>query len=139
MLVKLTGGCLCDAIQYEVNGKPIGMVKCHCRDCQRKTGGGHAATLMFKADDLTITSGTPKVFAIAGESGNEALWRFCPDCGSYLFAGSTARPDFVGVQAGSLDDPSVFKPMAHVWTVSAQRWDRLDPELPQFERTRQKS
>ena len=107
-----TGQCLCGAIQYEVTGEPIGMVKCHCRDCrdcQRETGGGQAATVMFTAEYLEMKSGSPKVFAIQGETGHEALRRFCPDCGSYLFAGSTARPDFVGVQAGSLDDPSVFK------------------------------
>ena len=85
------------------------MVKCHCRDCQRETGGGQAATVMFTAEDLEMKSGSPKVFAIQGETGHEALRRFCPDCGSYLFAGSTGRADFVGVQAGSLDDPSVFK------------------------------
>jgi hypothetical protein len=115
------------------------MVKCHCRDCrdcQRETGGGQAATVMFTAEDLEMKSGSPKVFAIQGETGHEALRRFCPDCGSYLFAGSTGRPDFVGVQAGSLDDPSVFKINAHVWTVSAQHWDLLDPDISQFERTR---
>jgi hypothetical protein len=91
---------------------------------------------MFTAEDLEMKSGSPKVFAIQGETGHEALRRFCPDCGSYLFAGSTGRPDFVGVQAGSLDDPSVVKTNAHVWTVSAQHWDLLDPDISQFERTR---
>jgi hypothetical protein len=38
------------------------------------------------------------------------------------------------VAVGSLDDPSVFKPRASIWTSSAQPWSHIDPTLPKFEK-----
>ena len=43
-----TGGCACGAIRYECNAEPMFSWICHCRECQRATGGGG----MVK--DLTI-------------------------------------------------------------------------------------
>ena len=41
--IPFTGGCVCDAVSYEITAEPIMMLKCHCRDCQQITGGGFAA------------------------------------------------------------------------------------------------
>jgi hypothetical protein len=40
----------------------------------------------------------------------------------------------VTVRAGSLDDPSVFRPAQDIFTASAQPWDVMDPALPKAER-----
>ena len=37
---------------------------------------------------------------------------------------------------GRWTTPVSLKTNAHVWTVSAQHWDLLDPDISQFERTR---
>jgi hypothetical protein len=39
MSTNFTGGCACGAIRYEVSAEPIVMFNCHCRDCQKTTGG----------------------------------------------------------------------------------------------------
>jgi hypothetical protein len=40
-------------------------------------------------------------------------------------------PDILGLHAGSLDDPSVYRPAMDVFTsASAQSWDLMDPKLP---------
>jgi acyl carrier protein len=36
-------------------------------------------------------------------------------------------PDFVFLQAGSLDDPSLYRPTRDVFTESAQAWDHMSP------------
>ncbi len=41
-------------------------------------------------------------------------------------------PGMTGVMAGSLDDPSLFKPTMDIFTDSAQPWDHMDPDLPKF-------
>jgi hypothetical protein len=36
------------------------------------------------------------------------------------------------ISAGSLDDPSVFRPGFVVYTSRGHAWDRVDPALPSF-------
>jgi hypothetical protein len=130
------GGCACGAIRYECADAPLAMLNCHCRDCQRAGGAGHAPSVIVVTSALRVTHGATKHYARAAESGNTARREFCADCGSPLFAGSSARPDFTAIRAGSLDDPSRFAPSADVWVASAQPWDAMDPALPKFERSR---
>ncbi len=40
MKIPFTGGCACRAILYECTAEPLEMFRCHCRDCQRASGGG---------------------------------------------------------------------------------------------------
>ena len=57
---------------------------------------------------------------------------FCSNCGSPLFTRyvrPAIAPELVGLWAGSLDDPSWYKPTVDLWTASAQAWDPLDPTL----------
>jgi hypothetical protein len=35
-------------------------------------------------------------------------------------------PDILRLQAGSLDDPSIYRPMMDVFTFSAQPWDHME-------------
>jgi hypothetical protein len=41
-------------------------------------------------------------------------------------------PDLMGIMAGSLDDPSGFRPGMDIYTASAQPWDIMNQELPKF-------
>jgi hypothetical protein len=136
MTRAITGGCACGAVRYECDAPPASMVNCHCRDCQRAGGSGYAPTLVVPASALRVLRGAPKYHEVRGESGSMARRGFCSECGSPLFAGSSARPDFVGIRAGSLDDPGVFRPTADGWVGSAQTWDAMDPAVPKFARDR---
>ena len=85
---------------------------------------------------VKITKGQPAHFEKIAESGNIAKRAFCRDCGTPLFASSSAGVQHLGVRAASLDNPSWFKAEANVWVGSAQPWDHLDPAIPTFERNR---
>jgi hypothetical protein len=52
--------------------------------------------------------------------------------GSPLFSRLSAMPEIVGVRAGSLDDPSLHRPVADIFIKSAQPWDYMNPELPKY-------
>lgn len=60
---------------------------------------------------------------------------FCSDCGSRLTGGeSDDRPSgFVGVTAGSLDDPSWFRPQMDFFVSDVQSWDHMDPAIPKHD------
>jgi hypothetical protein len=104
---------------------------CHCRDCQRATGGAYASVFFVPRNAIKIT-GEVKYYDVKGESGNILSRGFCPTCGSRLFGKPAVMPDLMGLMAGSLDDPSSHRPAIDIYTTSAQPWDYMNPELPKF-------
>jgi hypothetical protein len=132
MSAPFTGGCACGAIRYEVTARPIAMFNCHCRDCQRTTGGTFTPVVYVPAKAFKITKGSPKYYSTPSEMVGHKKRGFCPDCGSRLFGGETEHGQ--GITASSLDDPSLLKPKVNMWISGAQPWDHMDPNLPKFEK-----
>jgi hypothetical protein len=131
--MSMSGGCLCGAVRYEVSGEPVTMRVCWCKDCQRLAAGNGAANILFHRDAIKVT-GTPATFSKQAESGNVIDRKFCANCGTQMFGETAARPNFVVVRAGTLDDPSIFKPVAYIWTISAPSWVCMDEAIPKFEK-----
>jgi len=105
---------------------------CHCRDCQRQSGSAYAAGWRVPAAGFWVNAGEPKFCVKTADSGNEITRAFCPDCGSVLFLRVSARPDLVAIRVGTLDDPSGFRPAADIFVKSAQPWDYMSPDLPEY-------
>lgn len=126
-----TGGCLCGQVRYRLTAEPVVARICWCRDCQHLAGNG-TANAIFPTDHIEIT-GTTAAYASQGDSGNTVRRRFCPACGSHLFADSTGRPGLTVVRLGTLDDPSTVRPVANIWAASAPAWACLDPALGRIE------
>jgi hypothetical protein len=99
------------------------MLNCHCRDCQIASGSAFSPTVIMASSAVKVTKGQPTQFEKVAESGNIAKRAFCRDCGTPLFASSSARADYLGVRAASLDNP----------------WDHLDPAIPTHEKNRPRS
>jgi hypothetical protein len=129
----ICGGCSCGAVRYEASAEPVAMVNCHCRDCQRASGSAFAAVMVVPAAAVRIR-GELKYHTTLGENGGTVERGFCPACGSRVANRLGRLPQIVGLMAGSLDDPSLFRPTADIFTASAHPWDRLAPETRKFER-----
>jgi hypothetical protein len=127
-----TGGCLCGQVRYRLTAEPVISRICWCRDCQHIAGNG-TANAIFPTASIEIT-GSAAEYSSKGESGNTVRRRFCPKCGSHLFADSTGRVGLTVVRLGTLDEPSSIKPVANIWTMSAPVWACLDPVLERVER-----
>jgi len=127
-----TGRCLCGAVSFRLVVEPITARICWCRDCQHLAANGTVNLIV--AADVLIVSGALAEFKKTAASGNDITRIFCPQCGSHLFAASSARPQLRVVRAGSLDDPSSIRPTANIWTSSAPAWACLDPALEQVAR-----
>lgn len=128
MKLPMTGGCACGAIRYECTAKPGFAWNCHCRDCQRASGGGYCPVMYVPRSAMKVT-GEPKYYRVIAESGRWVDRGLCPSCGSNLFILAELAPDLHGIWAGSLDDPSNFKPQVNVWTRSSPWWSLLDPTM----------
>ena len=101
------GGCLCGRVRYETLGPPARVTICHCRFCQRATGGAAMINANFELSALTVTRGAPRVFDHRSEgSGKLVHIHFCPDCGTKLFMTFERAPGWAGVYSGSFDDPA---------------------------------
>ena len=132
MPTSFTGGCACGVIRYECTAEPIVMFNCHCRDCQRATGTGYSAVVYVPAKGFKVTKGSPRFYSTSSESGGHNKRGFCADCGSRLFGGVSEEGR--GINASSLDNPTLFKPQMHIWTSDAQPWDQMDLTLQKFEK-----
>lgn len=130
--VSYVGGCLCGAVRYRASGAPMMEGNCHCHDCRKASGGPYAPTLFFPLEAVAIT-GEVAYYESIGGSGQPIRRGFCPKCGSQLFGRPSLRAAMIGIRAGSLDDPSVFKPMAEIFVSHAAPWDRMLDETMKFE------
>jgi hypothetical protein len=52
-------------------------------------------------------------------SGKQMVCRFCGVCGSRLFH-QVLGSRYLSIKPGSLDDPSQYQPVAHIWVASKQ-------------------
>jgi hypothetical protein len=129
--VHAAGQCLCGAVRIAVKGTPVRMAQCHCKDCQRVTGTGHASNAIFRAEDVTIT-GETKGCTVTADSGNASTRHFCPACGARMYGTNTGRPGMVVVPVGVFDDTSWFKPEAVLYTRRRPVWDITTDSVPNF-------
>src|SRR5262249_28067187 len=132
MAAKLTGGCACGAVRYEISAPPAMSVQCQCRDCQRATGTGHVDAMTFPRSAVGLT-GDLKFHERRGDSGHSVSRGFCPGCGAPVMWQFARNPELCGILVGSLDDPSSFSPQFVFFTSRGHAWDQLDPALPKFD------
>jgi hypothetical protein len=129
---KLTGGCLCGAVRYELSGAAQIELSCHCRDCQYASGGAPTHVIVMRSQDVTITQGEATEYWSTSAKGRRVARLFCAECGTPLFGKNGKLPQYLAVKVGSLDDPSGFRPQANIWTKSAQPWHHLDAAISRF-------
>ena len=130
---SLTGGCLCGSVRYVCTASrdQLQMFKCHCRDCQRLSGGPYCPVVFVPAETFQVVQGQINKHTTDGDVGPH-IRGFCPACGSRLTGGEGQGSTGIGFTAASLDDPSVFRAQLEMWVVDAQPWDVLDPTIPHF-------
>ena len=129
--VERTGRCLCGAVQFKLTAEPQLARVCWCKDCQHLAANG-TVNFMVPTEALSFT-GEVSEFRKLAASGNELTRQFCPNCGSHLFAHSSARPHLRVVRVGNLDEPSSVSPMMNIWASSAPAWACMDQSLQRHE------
>jgi hypothetical protein len=78
--------------------------------------------------------GEAKHWVVVGDGGTVKSRAFCPTCGSPVYLTFPDIPEIFIVHAGSLDDPSRYKPQKVLWTAAGHAWDHLDPAAVKFDR-----
>jgi hypothetical protein len=122
----VTGGCQCGAVRYALYVAPQNAHVCHCRMCQRATGGLFAALAGAPKAEFTWTKGEPGEFS----SSNLAKRAYCRDCGTPLsFTYDLPEARFY-VTIGSLDDPNAAPIIKQYGAESRISWVRFCEDVP---------
>ena len=125
------GGCLCGAVRYEAQGRPLVVAHCHCVDCQRASGAGHSTGAMFPVERFRLT-GQVAEYTLTSEKGTAVTKVFCPACGSPILGRNSGMVGFVTITLGTLDDASEFEPQVAIFARNRRPWDVMDESLPTF-------
>jgi hypothetical protein len=136
MKIPFTGGCsCCGAIRYECTAEPIMMFKCHCRDCQQVTGSEFAPGLLLSRKAFRLTREQLRYhFTTSLARGKHKRGFLSRMRVSSFWRRIRGRESpFVGILAGTLDDPSWFQPQMDFFVSDAQPRDQMDPAIPKFE------
>ena len=85
-----------------------------------------------------FTRGAPRYHFTASAKFGHHQRGFCAECGSRLTGGENPEgtSPIVGINAGSLDDPSWFHPQFDIFASDAQPWDQMDPAIPKYDKVR---
>lgn len=103
-----TGGCQCGRVRYRAMVDPAEAYLCHCRMCQRATGGFAASFAHLAQADCSWESG-PDWY----ESSPIAKRPFCSRCGTPLGFQYKEGSTNMDLTVGSFDDPADFVPKHH--------------------------
>lgn len=129
-LINRTGQCFCGAVKFVVSGPPINVRACHCRDCQRLTGSAFFVRALFLKEHIRITGDLTEI-----ASSNDLTRKFCPRCGSQIFAERKSRPDAIAIALGSFDQLDGIFPTEHVWVSDRQEWLSIPTDVEQHRET----
>lgn len=122
--MKLTGGCNCGQVRYEVDGEPIRVGICHCETCRKDSGSAFSFFGIWQRTSATLSG---ELGCWQSRAGGE---RFCPTCGSSLFSWAEGS-DEIEIKLGTLDGPpGGLAPAYELWTIRREPWlsDVAGPE-----------
>ena len=133
--MNLEGGCSCGAIRYKLTNTPMIVHACHCRNCQRITGGPFVINIWIEKKFVEPSGAPPKSITLKGGTGRDHEAFFCDTCGTYVWSRYSIVPtgESLFVRAGTLDNPDAVKPDVHIFTRSKLPWLKLPENALAFE------
>jgi hypothetical protein len=118
MTEVLHGACHCGRIQFTVPAAAVGVIACHCHDCQ-KIHGNYNVMLGAPRDQVAFAADATLNWY---DSSDKARRGFCTVCGSRLFKDNLGS-DRMMVSAGAIDDGRTGKRiLKNLWEASKGDW-----------------
>ena len=132
--MSVTGGCLCGAVTYRING-PIGeVVHCHCQTCRKAHSSAFSSVAAVADQDFQLQDDVGKLSGFESSPG-KLRW-FCSGCGSQLYAKRNGTSHII-LRLGSLDDDSLSNASLpaernHIWVSQQAAWYSREADLPAY-------
>ncbi|MEM7044271.1 MAG: GFA family protein [Pseudomonadota bacterium] len=128
-MASYEGGCQCGAVRYEASVDRLIAYACHCRECQKQSASAFGISVPVPSEGFRI-EGPMKVWRRPTDSGSSTDCWFCESCGTRLYHRGVREPEWVAIKGGSLDDPDILTPIAHIWIKRKRPWLLLPPGVP---------
>lgn len=128
------GGCACGAVRYALKSAPFDAGWCHCRICQRVSGGPAMVFATVPVDDMVFIAGAEAVGTVRLTPFGRR--RFCARCGTPLTIEVDYQPETIDFPVATLDDPDAVAPGFHIFRASKIAWFETADDLPRHERFR---
>lgn len=123
-MIERTAQCRCGQLRVIARGDPIRVSVCHCHECQRRSGSAFATQARFRDEQLTIT-GESHEWTQTGDEGGQAVFSFCPRCGSSVYYRAFVEPEVVAVAVGAFADREFPAPTRSVYENRQHPWVTL--------------
>lgn len=105
---------------------------CHCLACQRRTGSAFGVQARFPRDKVSVEGRSSKYVRV-GDSGGQATFSFCPDCGSTVYYEIAAIPDVIAVPVGAFADPTFAPPRVSVYEARRHAWVAVPDDAEHYD------
>mgnify|MGYP000164389295 CR=1 FL=1 len=122
---SFAGQCFCGQIRYRMQGRPMFIHCCYCRDCQQQSGSAFVINGLIESDRITVTQGTPAAVSMRTDSGQPHDVYRCEACQSALWSDYGRRGWMLFVRMTTLDAAAEFTPDVHIYTRSKLPWVAL--------------
>lgn len=131
--MALTGECFCGTIKYEIDGKLIDPLSCHCSRCRKAFSSQSSNYARVNLADFRWLAGEERLSSYVGEQGFGLL--FCGTCGSTLCG--TMENSVHGVALGCLNEDPELDQIHHIFVDSKASWEILPGGVKTFSEGRQ--
>jgi hypothetical protein len=128
----IEGGCQCGAVRYRLTAPPLTTYNCHCKDCQKTSGGTHTMSMPTRQENVVLLSGELAAYDKTADSGRVVRMLSCARCGTKVWNEPLASPGLLVVKPGTLDDMTWATPVGNIWTASRAPWAVIDAALVNF-------
>lgn len=106
---------------------------CHCRDCQKQTGGAFVINALIETELMEVSNGQLQRSEMPTDSGRpHGIYR-CDKCGTAIWSEYGGFSTLRFVRVSTLDEPAALVPDAHVYTRSKLPWVCLPEGVPAFD------
>ncbi|MFB9136596.1 GFA family protein [Vibrio olivae] len=133
MEYPIEGACQCGNVHYQLLAKPLMVVACHCKECQKLSTSAFSITAIVKAEDV-VFEGEMKEWRRPAESGNISGAMFCPTCGNRLYHFNPADMSTLKLKPSNLSNTDLIQPTVHAWVSEKQDWYTIPEGVKTFDK-----
>lgn len=124
---RVSGGCLCGAVRFELKLPSKWCAHCHCSMCRRAHGAGYVTWVGMESSRFRLVKGEQQLLWYA--SSPDARRGFCDTCGSTMLFESKRWAGETHVALGCVDGPIDREPQAHAFFDAHVDWIPIDDAL----------
>ncbi|MBK9001250.1 MAG: GFA family protein [Myxococcales bacterium] len=127
---KVSGGCLCGDVRFELTLPVRFCAHCHCSMCRRAHGAPLVTWVGVPQEQLRFVSGEERLVRYASSAAGRRS--FCGRCGSTLFFEAERWPNEVHVARANVEGDVGVPVQAHCYWDDRADWLPVGDQLPRL-------